>query len=213
MPPAQQTIILRKINPKELYDAYIRGDFNTKDIASCKGTSLENIVFTTDKYQVGNFSDYTGSVRDKTNSLCRLGYSNISGPDNGNCDWCRRPLSTCSGSSESVGIPIKRVEVEDKIVYDVDGFYGTWECAYSDLVKHLEQGRSRLDPLYINSDVYINRIYAQMYPDKELETRKSYRVLKCNRGWMDDDEYDKNKSPFIRIPFIVLQHNKIINIC
>lgn len=213
MANAHPTIVLRKISPKDLYDKYLDGGFDQIEAIPNTAAALENITFTTNKYQLGMFDGETASLRDKTNSLCRIGFSNMGNKDEeGPCDYCRRPLKRCSKGLHSVGIPVHLIQTKNLSTYYLDGFYGTWECAYADLVQQLAMGRSRYNALYINSEVYMKSIYDKMYPDMELYPAQSYRFLKYNRGWMDDAEYEEHSSPFVEIPYIVFQHNKVMNI-
>jgi hypothetical protein len=211
MSQVQPTIILRKISPKDIYENYLSGTYDDVEIISGQGVKVENITFTTHKYQTGLFANETSSLRDKTNNLCRIGFSNNETDDEGLCDYCRRPIKICSKGKPPVGIPVRRTKSEEIIFYDLDGFYGRWECAFADLIQQMKMGQSHANALYINSEVYMKNLYHLMYPEKDLIPAKNYRWLKYNRGWMDDEEYEDSSSPFVELPYVILQHNRVIN--
>jgi len=208
----QPTIILRKIDPIDVYKRYQNGEFDNIEIdEKILKKSIDTATFTTTSYQMGSNNNNTSAMRDKSNIVCKIGFTNNFNIE-GDCDYCRRELRVCSRNEHPVGIPVNRSTIHENVIYDVVGVYGTWECAYADLMSQIYINGTKGNPIFMNSEVYMKFVFHLMYPTKTLKKAKDYKFLTRNRGWMDNDEYDTDSSTFVAIPFNVFENKKNINL-
>lgn len=210
----QPSIILRKIDPVDIFKRYNDGEFNDIKFENTELIKIADntLEFTTNRYQLNTNESDTSAMRDKNNSVCKIGFTNINRSEHNNCDYCRRTLRTCSRGNHPVSIPIHHYVLGDTDVYDGYSEYGTWECAYADLLNNIYMGLAKTSPMFMNSEIYMKYLYSIMHPNKTLKPAKDYHYLKINGGWMDDDEYDNEPSVFVSVPFTVFETKKIINI-
>jgi len=118
------------------------------------------------------------------------------------CQWCRDNLQeTC------LGIPIRHVPSGD-MKFETEGCYCSFECAYSDLIKsHLN------NPMYRNSESYLNYAFKISYPDKHLKPAPDWKLHECNGGSLTSDRFHDGQHRYYdtgRLKCISMSRNYIV---
>ena len=218
-----ENLVIRRIDPISMLQRYLAGDFKNIKMPSGKiklSTAFVNLsqrVGTDQTSEIYRFTDKTNSgqvivttnheqyqyAKNKSDNM----ESNTVPGDNKpieECLWCRREIKT-----EPIRIPIE-METDKHtgiITFHGDDTCDTFGCALAALKKLYSCHHMHKDPLYMDSEQMLNCMYHKMHPEKigtSIVEAKHWKLLKSNKGPLDDDEYDNDLVGYVQIPNVVL---------
>lgn len=211
-----ENLLIRRIDPVNMLQKYLSGEFKNTTIPSDKVTlsaafvNLSQKVGSDQSSETYRFSDKTNSGQVIVTTNHEQYHYSKEGIDMGeerpisHCLWCRREIKT-----KPIGIP---VEMEtDKhtgnTIFNVEDTYDKFGCALAALKKFYSFHYMHKDPLYMDSEQMLHCLYHKMYPEK-IGTRiieaNDWRLLKINGGPLNEDEFDNDPSSiYVQIPNVV----------
>ena len=209
-------LLLRRIDPVIMLRRYLAGDFKTLTPPKSKITLSK--TFTNLSQRIG--ADQTSEIyrfNDKTNSGQVIVTTNHEqyhyakeGKDAGGkepiayCDWCKRIINT-----KAIGIPIS-MEIDksnNTTVFHIEDTYDTFGCALMALKEIYLCHYMYKDPLYMDAEQMLHCMYHKMHPDKigtRIKPAKHWKLLKINKGPMNDEEFDNDQCEYVQLPNIIL---------
>lgn len=211
---------LRRIDPREIYEKYLRGGFSEMTIP--KEKIQVNSVPATVEPSLGS-SPNTGlySFRLKNNTLQVIATSNSvpftfymeNGdklPTGGTCGYCGREFQ-----SEALGIPTQMREIYSPAgpelhCYMDDCCYCSFECVFAGW-KSFHRGHARYhDPLYMDSEQILRYIYSLAYPNGGILRAAPDRRLSTRfNGPLNDEAFHSKKHTYCRLPNVIMAPVKV----
>lgn len=210
-----ETLMLRRIDPVNLLNRYLAGDFSNVKIPNDKIDISSNFINLNQR--IGN--DQTSKIyrfNDKSNcgqtvvTTNHNQYNYVKNTmENKNpiksttwCLWSKRKIE-----GTPIGIPIvMEIDKQNKVTFQTEDTYANFGCALAGLKRLYSCHRNYKDPLYMDAEQLLHCMYYRMYPDK-LGTRiveaKDWRLLDINGGPLTEEEYDSDQYGYIPIPNVV----------
>jgi len=213
------TFLLRKIDPHQIYEQYIQGQYANIKLPPEKitisttpivvqptvGNSPESDVYT---YRTKSNTIQTVVTTNHTRyQICTT--SGAETPDGGECDWCWKEFK-----HKAVGIPVQVDYIRDNgetiTKYYVDGCMCSFECTLAELKKHYALSYRYRDPLYIDSEQLLRNLYSTMYPNAGfLRPAPDFHLLRRRGGSLNYDEFHDKKHTYERTPNVVVAPLKV----
>lgn len=194
------TFLLRKVDPNEVIHNYNNGKYkdlvlNKTSKINEKPTQSQSAMGTQVALKLEN--DIYG-YRNKSNSIqvvattdCKPFVEFISNETGspvmgGRCKWCRRDFK-----HQAIGVPVKTVRMDDKLVVYYNGVACRYGCAYALWKLMYSKMMLRRDSQFINGEMILKYLYSLQYPNSpKLQESADPDLLKINGGSLEDSEYD-----------------------
>jgi hypothetical protein len=215
------TFTLRRVDPKEVYDKYLKGCYaemkfpKEKISLSISSTATNPTMSSSPDAGVfcSRLKNNTFQVIATSNSIPYSIYMNNGQnlPVGGECMYCRKKFET-----DALGIPTRMKEYRDSnnrlslIFYMDDCSYCSFECAFAAL-KFYSNGQANVyDPLYMDSEQLLRYLYSIVYPNAgHLRESPDRRLHQRFNGPLEDDAFYSNKHAYIRTSNVILAPLKV----
>jgi hypothetical protein len=198
------TFLLRKVNPSEVIQNYNSGKYSQLVLNKTTKTEIRSSQTAIGSYVAGKQDGDVYGYRNKGNNVqviattdCKPYVEFISNETGapimgGRCKWCRREFT-----QQAIGVPIKSVRMEGKIVVYYSGVACKYGCAYSLWKQQYGMKMLRRDSQFLAGEMILKYLYSLQYPGREIKEAADPELLKSNGGSLDDDEYDNSNYTYI----------------
>jgi hypothetical protein len=209
------TFTLRRIDPREIYEKYIRGDFSQTALPTQKiavhvaPTVLEPTLSNSPTQGIYMFKLKNNSTQViATSNSIPFEYYLKNGeelPTGGLCPICGKDFT-----EKPLGIPIKMVEKANPdgsvvVQYFLDDcVYCSFECTFSGYKRYRRACSRYSDPLYLDSEQLLRFMYRQAYPQGGiLKEAPDSRLSSRFGGSLDDEAFHCRKHVYNRTPNVI----------
>lgn len=135
-------------------------------------------------------------------------------PFGGECNWCRYKYA-----HQAMGIPIRQVIKAKKekpkekyhIFYMSNMMFCSFECSLAYIERDISRGYQISNPIYVNSEEILRRLYAMMYPrDPPLIPAPNYLLAQQNGGSLNLSDFRSKNHRYMPVPNVILPPVKLI---
>lgn len=197
-----QVIVLRGIDPVEVLQRFLNGDF-LKNVHEKVGVQKTKPV------QFSNFNECDASYtyKDPSGKTLRIRtMGNINMEVEQYCPWCRKLLT----ENDILGIPIKMKKENGQIYFYTVGRCSGIRCVLA-FYRMLIKFPSTKPAMYRESESLIRLMYKMMGYTDELEPAVDFWNLECFGGSVSYDEMEKGN--FKIVGTMNIKPVRILNIC
>src|SRR5680860_610576 len=212
------TFLLRGIDPVDILQKYINGEYEKLDIPKEKALKVDTVI-TADRTIGENSESEIYEYTDVTNNrhrvittdharyaIARDGHQLDQIKKPSICRYCRRTFE-----HEPVGIPVKMEYFRDIkfTIFHIEAIICTFECART-LVKWRTQfPPSRRDPLYRDSETLLLNMFDIIYPSEKLGEIGDWWLLECNNGPIKEKDFFSKTHIYRRTTNLVMLPSKV----
>jgi len=192
------TFHLKKVDPLEVYQRLIKGDFKSivKNVRSAQPIESREI-----NVYGSNSDDASFTFKDHNNLLQVIVSSNHN--DRKTCDWCKQSIPD---DSIIIGVPISYAFQAGNHIIDMEGCCHSFECAFSYLKRFRGYHVSTFDPIYANSETILRFLFSLCYPGETLKDAMDPRIYKQMGGSVSNIKHHS----YVRLPSVVIQKAKVL---
>jgi hypothetical protein len=191
------TFTLFGVNPSIVAKDYNSGKFVSATTPVLKKTirltdagTLRPIYGTTHLDPIFCYHNKSGHESIFITTCNNVKYGQQDGDTNISCEWCR-----CMCDGEVLGIPVKcRTDVIDGRTVMMFGLQGTF-CDFACTLAHIQHTRDGSSC----SESYLRSMFELSHPGENLEAAPHYRLLSCNGGGLNREQFRNKKYSFSRI--------------
>lgn len=202
------SFFLRGVNYETVTLKYYSGVYKSLTPGKIEDVvSVKTVVKQLGGHGVFKFLD-KGSVNKITVGTNVYLYNALAFNENAVCFGCRRLIRDTG--ADPVGIPMTKDVINGIKVYYGDGCYCSPNCISAQLDEEDKKMEIYRDPLYVNSRTLLIEMCYDLLGILEVKSAQDYRLLKCNGGTLDNDQWSSGFYKFTRtvnvrqIPTMVL---------
>ena len=210
-----ETLMLRRIDPITMLKKYLSGGFKNVTIPKNKikitssFVDLNRRIGTDQTCEIYRFNDKTNhsQVIVTTNHSNYQQVKDKTPKQINKCIWCRRNIV-----GKPIGIPVEMElnrHTKETIFHVEDSYcnHNYFQCVFAGLKQLNSCHHMYKDPIYMDSEQLLHRMYYKIYPDRNktrIKEAKHWRMLDINGGPLSSEQYDSETTEYIEIPNLIL---------